>query len=106
MNAQEINLPKQPKASDKYVYCFVSCDEEEGKWLKIIKTPNEKDVLKLQQKLNYLGYDVVETGLIDFQTKKQLKLFNIENKIGCHDFYTYETQYLLRKQYKRTKNES
>ncbi|MGB1308380.1 MAG: hypothetical protein ACPG6B_05685 [Oceanihabitans sp.] len=103
--AQEINLPKNPKVGDKFIYCFNECnlDGQEGKWQKVFKNTTIKTIVKLQKRLNYLDYKVVETGLLDFQTKTQIKLFNTENNIGCHNMYTYDTEKLIKQKYKAKK---
>ncbi|QRM89381.1 hypothetical protein FG167_09070 [Lacinutrix sp. WUR7] len=97
-NAQEINLPKNPKQGEKYMYCY-SADSNE-KWVKVLSNPSKKTTEKNQSQLNYLGYVVVETGVFDFQTKNQLKKFNTENNLGDYALLLAATETLLKNRFK------
>ena len=99
INAQLSKMPKNVSSGDSYVSC-----EIEGKgmrWFKIINTPTPKRIKKIQNKLNYLGYKVVETSILDLQTKTRLKQFNKENNLGNHEMLLNESEKLIGKLYKK-----
>ncbi|WP_299384026.1 hypothetical protein [uncultured Lacinutrix sp.] len=102
INAQELNLPKNPKKGEQYMYCVSSLNGE-TLWRKTLINPTQKTVKKIQFQLIFLGYKVVETGVLDVQTKKQLKVFNENNNLGSYEQILYDSQKLMKKLYKKKK---
>ncbi len=92
MSAQVSSLPKNAK-KETNMYVVKKID----KWLKVLSKPSEKDILKVQEQLNYLDYKLVKTGVLDEQTKKQLKLFHSENDLCDFERLFFVTIELLKK---------
>lgn len=99
IQAQYTSTPNNAKAGEIYINC-----EVEGKgvlWFKVIKNPSRIVIKKLQMQLARLEYNVVETGVLDTQTKLVLKQFNSKNNFGNHGELLYENKKLINLLYRK-----
>jgi len=75
-----LKVLENSKAGDKYVRCMKT-DGTLGDLEKVISNLSEKDILKIQQRLQFLKFNVSETGIYDTQTQKAFELFDAQNGI-------------------------
>jgi len=71
------SLPDNPKARDKYIRCYQKDSVGKGVWVKIKNNLSKREIRIIQERLIALDYDVVKTGVYDFQTKRELEKFNL-----------------------------
>ncbi|MCH2195434.1 hypothetical protein [Kordia sp.] len=64
-------FPKNAKLGDRYVRCM-TLDGKQGDSEKVIKEPSKKDILKIQERLQFSKYEVIATVKYDIQTQKHL----------------------------------
>ncbi len=91
---------------NKVCYCLHT-DKESGKsiWIKQICNLSKKRIYKLQERLKFLEYPVVITGVLDQQTKNVLLQFNTENNLGEFSVVLSATEKTIRQKYKTKKKE-
>ena len=84
----------------------IFCLDENGDMIKlenVIVNPTSMLINKIQKQFSFIGFDVVKTGVLDYQTKEVLKSFN--KNIGLKELpYIFnETVSVLNSHYKQKK---
>ena len=84
----------------------IFCLNENGDMIKlenVIVNPTSMLINKIQKQFSFIGFDVVKTGVLDYQTKEVLKSFN--KNIGLKELpYIFnETVSVLNSHYKQKK---
>jgi len=104
--AQTQNTPKfskNAKLGDRYVRCM-TLDGIQGDSEKVIKEPSKKDILKIQERLQFSKYEVIATVKCDIQTQKAFELFDKRNGIknlAMEEILTEEMKSRLFKAYRK-----
>jgi len=104
IHAQTLPALKE-KSTGKNTAMFCHYVDENGKehWVETVKNLSNKQLIKIQKQLLFLDYTIVETGVLDVQTKRELALFNKENGLGNYPYVLPETQSVLKAKYKEMK---
>ena len=98
-------ITNKNKINDRAIFC----QTEDGKMVRldnVIVNPSKKLIGKIQKQLNYIRYDVVETEVLDYQTKQALKSFNRNNGLKDLPYLFQETVNLLKRKYNQKKKAS
>ena len=80
-----------------YVFCKSVDLEGNTKWVKTVLSPSKAQVLQIQKQLNYLGYNLSETSILDDETKKQLEQFNFDAGLGKYPYILFKTEKKLKR---------